>query len=124
MSLTGLEVFDESVQTTSAWLKEITELLGPHRHRAYQSLRAVLRGLRDRLTIDEAVQLGAQLPMLVRGIYEAWDPTGKPEKVSLARRVPRPDQRALGECAIDQSRGCNPRRVPGTQEPCQPRRDP
>jgi uncharacterized protein (DUF2267 family) len=62
MSTTGLEVFDETVHKTTAWLKEIAKALGLDRHGADQVLRAVLHSLRDRLIINEAAQLGDQSP--------------------------------------------------------------
>jgi uncharacterized protein (DUF2267 family) len=53
----------------------------PDKHRAYVALRAVLHALRDRLSVDQAAALGAQLPLLVRGLYyEGWHPAGKPSK--------------------------------------------
>jgi len=74
--MTKLSVIDTTVQKTNEWLRDIKEGLGIDDERAaYVGLRAVLHGLRDLLGTDQAAQFGAQLPMLVRGIYyERWDP--------------------------------------------------
>lgn len=83
MSATGLDVFDTTLQKTNLWLKELMGILGwEDKHKAYRAMRAVLHTLRDRLTVDEVAQLGAQLPILLRGIYyEGWDPTSHPKKM-------------------------------------------
>lgn len=75
--------FDTTVHKTNEWLTSIMQRLGwDDRYRAWSALRAVLHVLRDRLTLDEAVALGAQLPLLVRGAYyEGWSPTQKPERI-------------------------------------------
>ena len=69
MSANGLEVFDKTLETTHVWLNEIMKDLGPDRQVAWKVLSVVLRKLRDRLPIGLAAHLGAQLPILIRGIY-------------------------------------------------------
>jgi uncharacterized protein (DUF2267 family) len=104
---TGLDTFDKTVQESNLWLKDLTERLNTFdRHHAYSTLRAVLHALRDRIGPENAAHLGAQLPMLLRGLfYEGWDPTGKPSKerheaaflAHIARELPRADESEVEE---------------------------
>jgi uncharacterized protein (DUF2267 family) len=72
-------IIDRSVEQTNIWLNEIAGEFEAGRGDAYRVLRAVLHALRDRVSVDEAAQLGAQLPELVRGIYYAeWNPGATP----------------------------------------------
>jgi uncharacterized protein (DUF2267 family) len=82
MSATGLEAFDRTVQTTNIWLNEITSEIGPDRQLAWHTLGVVLRTLRDRLPVEEAAHLGAQLPLLVRGAcYDQYRPARQPDPI-------------------------------------------
>ena len=74
MSMTGLRTFDETLHLSNVWLNELMDQLDwDDKQRAYRALRAVLHALRDRLTAHESVHLGAQLPLLIRGLYyENW----------------------------------------------------
>jgi uncharacterized protein (DUF2267 family) len=78
--MSEVDVIDRSVEKTNIWLKELAEELGTDDRRfAYRVLRAYLHAVRDRLMVDEAAQLAAQLPELVRGIYyEGWVPSRTP----------------------------------------------
>ncbi len=82
MTAKGGSIFDETVQLTHVWLKELMQDLDwDDRHRAYLALRVTLHALRDRLSVEAAAKLGAQLPMLVRGFYyDGWHPAHKPSK--------------------------------------------
>jgi uncharacterized protein (DUF2267 family) len=76
------DIIARNVEKTHVWLNELAEELGIEDHQeAYRVLRAFLHAVRDRLTVDEAAQLAAQLPDLIRGIYyENWDPSTTPRR--------------------------------------------
>ena len=83
---TGFASFSTTVDKTNHLLREIEQAYDwppERRDQSYAALRAVLHALRDRLTVEEAAQFAAQLPMLVRGLYYAeWDPSRVPQKMS------------------------------------------
>jgi uncharacterized protein (DUF2267 family) len=77
------DAIETTVHKTYRWIRELSEELGGlSEQEAYRVLRAFLHALRDRLMVDETADLGAQLPMLVRGLYyEGWDPSRTPRKM-------------------------------------------
>lgn len=99
MPQSTLPALNRALQDTQEWLNELTEEGGPFEvpEQAYAALRAVLHAVRDRLTVEEASHLGAQLPMLVRGIYyEGWRPAQAPNKESTVDEFLQHVQSSLG----------------------------
>lgn len=82
MAVTGLSTIDHAPQVVAEWLNELCDDLGwAEKGRAYLLMCATLHEVRDFLSVDEAADLAAQLPVLIRGIYyEGWDPSKTPVK--------------------------------------------
>ena len=82
IALRNLRVFENSQRKTAHWIENVAHNMGStDMERSYHVLRSVLHAVRDRLPPDDAVHLGAQMPMLVRGFYyEGWHPADKPER--------------------------------------------
>src|SRR5262245_18916365 len=80
MTLTGLDVFDSTIQRTNIWLKELMQELNWSDHRkTCLAFRCVLQAVRDHLPVIDAITFGEQFPMLIRGFYfEHFNPRGKP----------------------------------------------
>lgn len=85
MSTTSLPLFDKTLHTTNVWLDEVMRDLGPDRNLAWKVLSVVLHKLRDRLPIALAAHLGAQLPLLIRGVYyDQFEPEHMPNACNSA----------------------------------------
>lgn len=96
-AVTRPHVFEPHLESASKWLAEFGASLelGPDdRPRALHALRAGLHAVRDRLPAAEVVDLGAQLPTVIRGFfYEGWslanDPSRIRDRAAMIARVQR-----------------------------------
>ena len=88
-------VLEATIATSRIWLHQMMEKLGlgpDDAGRALHALRAGLHAIRDRLPASEVIHLGAQLPVLIRGIYYdgyrlAQDPTRMKNRADLIDHV-------------------------------------
>jgi uncharacterized protein (DUF2267 family) len=112
MTVASVHSVERSVHKTNEWLKDLDAELGiEDRDDAWRILRGFLPVLRDRLTLDEAAQLAAELTPLVRGVfYEGFDPGHQPEKIrdpeifvariSEGTEITDPEEAALAAVAV------------------------
>jgi uncharacterized protein (DUF2267 family) len=75
--MTKASVLESSLHRTHEWLRDIEEELHlDSEQAAYAALRATFHAVRDRLPVELVAHLGAELPMLIRGMYyEGWHPS-------------------------------------------------
>lgn len=79
----SLSPFAQTLNKSDEWMRDIRQELGtPSPESAYRATRGTLHALRDQLIANEAADLAAQLPMLLRGLYfEGYRPSQIPDHV-------------------------------------------
>lgn len=82
MSNTGLKAFDRTLETTHQFINDVSVAINvADKHITFIGIKAVLHALRDRIPLEEAVQLGSQFPALLAGFYyQGWKPAATPTK--------------------------------------------
>lgn len=88
---TKVSALDHAAHSAHTWVSDVARELDTEDHEfAYRVLRAWLRTLRDRLTVEAGAHFAAQLPDLIRGIfYAGWDPSDLPMKYDVDEYVER-----------------------------------
>jgi uncharacterized protein (DUF2267 family) len=82
MSDNGLAVFDRTIEKTHQFINDVAQQIElEDKHIVFIGIKAVLHGLRDRIPLEEAAQLGAQFPVMLAGFYyQGWKPAATPTK--------------------------------------------
>lgn len=82
MTTASTPMIDNAEEVAHKWIDELGDYLNWSNDAQIQRLlRTVLHTIRDFLTVDEAADVAAQLPVLIRGIYyENWNPSATPCK--------------------------------------------
>ncbi|GAA2759107.1 DUF2267 domain-containing protein [Actinopolymorpha rutila] len=77
--------------TTHAWLHTVAQELGSDDPEfTFRAVRTWLHCVRDRLTVESAAHLAAQLPELLRGVfYDGWSPSRVPTKADAEETAER-----------------------------------
>ena len=90
-------------EKTNIWLNELAQDLDwDDRDMVFRALRVVLHQLRDRLPLNESVQLASQLPMLIRGCYyENWVPKNQPSHIKAESFVSEVGFAFPGDSTVD-----------------------
>ncbi|MBN9110753.1 MAG: DUF2267 domain-containing protein [Pseudonocardia sp.] len=97
--VTAIDALGQAERTALEWIDTVADTVGtPDQGFAYRLLRAWLHAVRDRLEVDGAAHLGAQLPLLLRGIwYDGWRPSVVPVKFGPEQLV----SRVSAEAGVD-----------------------
>jgi len=82
MTAQGLEIIDQSTHLAHEWINELAGRLDwSSKRSALRFMRVILHRIRDHLLVNEAAQLSAQLPVMIRGFFfEGWVPKNTPIK--------------------------------------------
>lgn len=75
-------LFDKHIQKAHVWVNRLEEILSwDNKQYALDAMRVSLHAIRDNLHHEEAANLSAQLPLIIKGIYfEQWTPANTPKK--------------------------------------------
>jgi len=92
-----------AVGATKEWIDDLQRGLGWHDpDRVYSALVATLHAIRDALPQNEAVYIGAQLPVLLRGLYyDGWHPSRRTALRSQSSFIERIQDGVHRDPAID-----------------------